>query len=76
MSLKAIKMNKKFKSSWPSFTPEEIRSVSSILKSGKINYWTGKYCKIFEKISLNTIKLNIALLLIAAQVLWSVQLNL
>ncbi len=42
-------MNKKFKSSWPSFTPEEIRSVSSILKSGKINYWTGKYCKIFEK---------------------------
>ena len=43
-------MNKKlFNSSWPSFTQDEINQVSLILKSGKINYWTGKYCKIFEK---------------------------
>ena len=43
-------MNKKlFKSLWPSFTTKEINQVASILKTGKINYWTGKYCKIFEK---------------------------
>ncbi len=51
MNLKAIqKMNKKsFQSLWPSFTSKEINQVSLILKSGKVNYWTGKYCKIFEK---------------------------
>ena len=51
MNLKVIqKMNKKlFQSLWPSFTPKEINQVSLILKSGKVNYWTGKYCKIFEK---------------------------
>lgn len=43
-------MNKKsFQSLWPSFTSKEINQVSLILKSGKVNYWTGKYCKIFEK---------------------------
>lgn len=51
MNLKEILgMSKKsFKSLWPSFTSKEINQVSSILKSGKVNYWTGKYCKIFEK---------------------------
>ena len=51
MNLKVIqKMNKKsFQSLWPSFTSKEINQVSLILKSGKVNYWTGKYCKIFEK---------------------------
>ena len=34
---------------WPYFEDEEINLVSSILKSGKVNYWTGNYGKEFEK---------------------------
>ena len=34
---------------WPYFEDEEIDLVSSILKSGKVNYWTGNYGKEFEK---------------------------
>ena len=36
-------------SSWPSFTEEDIATTSKILKSGKVNYWTGSECKSFEK---------------------------
>ena len=33
---------------WPSFTVEEAESVSSILLSNKVNYWTGNEGKMFE----------------------------
>lgn len=36
-------------SSWPSFTEKDIATTSKILKSGKVNYWTGSECKSFEK---------------------------
>ena len=36
------------KSSWPKFSTEEIKTVSSIIKSGKVNYWTGEHGKKFE----------------------------
>lgn len=36
-------------SSWPSFTIEEAESVKDILLSNKVNYWTGEFCRNFEK---------------------------
>ncbi len=34
---------------WPSFTDEEIDAVSAVLKSNRVNYWTGDVVKTFEK---------------------------
>lgn len=36
-------------SSWPYYDADEINAVSSILASGKVNYWTGEQGKLFEK---------------------------
>jgi dTDP-4-amino-4,6-dideoxygalactose transaminase len=36
-------------SNWPCFEEDEINAVGNVLKSGKVNYWTGKECKAFEK---------------------------
>ena len=36
-------------SKWPVFSKKEINITSIILKSGKVNYWTGKYNIEFEK---------------------------
>ena len=33
---------------WPYFDEEQIAAAASVLRSGKINYWTGKECKAFE----------------------------
>lgn len=35
-------------SSWPSFTQEEADSVSNVILSNKVNYWTGQECRKFE----------------------------
>lgn len=35
--------------SWPVFAPEQIEAVTNVLKSGKVNYWTGSVVKEFEK---------------------------
>ena len=34
--------------SWPSFGIEEIEAVSAVLRSGKVNYWTGEQGRLFE----------------------------
>ena len=34
---------------WPIFSEEEIEITTDILRSGKVNYWTGEQCKLFEK---------------------------
>lgn len=34
---------------WPEFDKDEVRSVQKVLKSGKVNYWTGNKGKTFEK---------------------------
>ena len=34
---------------WPNFSKEEIQSVSKVLSSNKVNYWTGEECKKFER---------------------------
>jgi dTDP-4-amino-4,6-dideoxygalactose transaminase len=41
-------LNTKF-SPWPSFTQEEADTVSRVLLSNKVNYWTGQEGKSFEK---------------------------
>ena len=43
---------------WPSYSDEEINSVKKVLKSGKVNYWTGIQCKKFEKLYKKKFKLN------------------
>jgi dTDP-4-amino-4,6-dideoxygalactose transaminase len=35
-------------SQWPSFTEQEIDAVSAVLRSNKVNYWTGQEGKAFE----------------------------
>ena len=35
---------------WPYYSNQEIQKVTKVLKSGKVNYWTGNYCKKFEKL--------------------------
>ena len=37
-------------STWPFYDDEQISSVAKILKSGRVNYWTGDQGKIFEKV--------------------------
>ena len=34
---------------WPSFSSLEIKKVSKVIKSGRVNYWTGDECKKFEQ---------------------------
>ena len=34
--------------SWPQFDQEEQEAVIKVLKTGKVNYWTGSECKDFE----------------------------
>ena len=36
-------------SPWPFFPEEAIDKVSAVLRSGKVNYWTGQECRLFEK---------------------------
>jgi len=33
---------------WPSFAPDEIDAAAAVLRSGKINYWTGEEGRLFE----------------------------
>ena len=34
---------------YPIFSNQSLRRVQNVLKSGKVNYWTGKECKKFER---------------------------
>ncbi|QBC33459.1 DegT/DnrJ/EryC1/StrS aminotransferase family protein [Pandoraea sp. XY-2] len=36
-------------SPWPSFTEEEIDAVAAVLRSNKVNYWTGDESRQFER---------------------------
>lgn len=35
--------------SWPFFSADEIHAVNEVLQSGKVNYWTGEQCHLFEQ---------------------------
>lgn len=39
----------KIESPWPYFDPEQIEAVNAVLRSGRINYWTGSECHGFER---------------------------
>ena len=39
--------------SWPFYSEAVVNAVSEILKSGKVNYWTGENVKKFEEEPLN-----------------------
>ena len=43
---------------WPYYSQNEINRVSKILKSGKVNYWTGNECKNFEEVFKKKFKIN------------------
>lgn len=34
---------------WPFFAEDEIEAVARVLRSGKVNYWTGEECRAFER---------------------------
>ena len=34
---------------WPSYTEEEVGAVAAVLRSGRVNYWTGDECRAFER---------------------------
>jgi dTDP-4-amino-4,6-dideoxygalactose transaminase len=36
-------------SPWPHYDEDEIAAVSDVLRSGKVNYWTGDECRAFER---------------------------
>jgi len=33
---------------WPHYSEKEINAVSDVLRSGNVNYWTGRQCRDFE----------------------------
>ena len=43
---------------WPYYSNEEIKKVVKVLKSGKVNYWTGNECSNFEKLFAKKFNLN------------------
>lgn len=34
---------------WPSFAEEEVAAVEAVLRSGRVNYWTGEEARTFER---------------------------
>jgi hypothetical protein len=34
--------------SWPHFEPDEVEAAAAVLRSGKVNYWTGEEGRLFE----------------------------
>ena len=34
---------------WPVFEADELAAVEAVLRSGRVNYWTGDQCKLFER---------------------------
>lgn len=34
---------------WPHYPEDEVEAVSTVLRSGKVNYWTGEECRAFER---------------------------
>lgn len=34
---------------WPHYDEDEVEAVAAVLRSGKVNYWTGEQCRLFER---------------------------
>ena len=61
--------------SWPHYSNKEIEIVSKILKSGKVNYWTGNQCKNFELLFKKKFDLNYCITLANGTVALEAALN-
>ena len=61
--------------SWPHYSNKEIEIVSKILKSGKVNYWTGNQCKNFELLFKKKFNLNYCITLANGTVALEAALN-
>ena len=46
---KHLKEQKEPSNGWPNFNKEQLKVVEKVLKSGKVNYWTGNEGKKFEQ---------------------------
>jgi dTDP-4-amino-4,6-dideoxygalactose transaminase len=44
----AIPVNTPAFAPWPSYDEDQIAAVADVLRSGKVNYWTGTACRSFE----------------------------
>jgi dTDP-4-amino-4,6-dideoxygalactose transaminase len=42
-------MNSRECSSWPNYSDDEIRAVTEVLRSNRVNQWTGTHCFEFER---------------------------
>lgn len=50
VAMEAKRMSEMMKSApWPYFGEEEIQAATAVLRSGKVNYWTGEEGRLFEK---------------------------
>lgn len=51
MTMKTDKIKKTVElfPSWPYFDKDEIKAVTAVLDSGRVNYWTGENGRLFEK---------------------------
>lgn len=36
-------------SPWPAYSEEEVEATARVLRSGRVNYWTGEECRQFER---------------------------
>jgi len=57
------KQQEVFDQPWPVFCEEEIEIAVDIMRSGKVNYWTGDHGKLFEKEFANYIGVKYAIAL-------------
>jgi len=48
---------------WPSYSEEEVEAVQSVLRSNKVNYWTGSKCRNFEEAFADYVSVNHAIAL-------------
>lgn len=44
-----VPVRQKLFAPWPVFDEAQCDAVQAVLKSGKVNYWTGQECRLFEK---------------------------
>jgi dTDP-4-amino-4,6-dideoxygalactose transaminase len=42
-------MPKTVSAPWPSYTEKEVDAVAQVLRSNRVNYWTGEECRLFER---------------------------
>lgn len=44
-----MRISKALAASWPYYDEEQVAAVTDVLRSGKVNYWTGEEARLFEQ---------------------------